>query len=104
MGTVAVKNNFLGLSREKLREYGGQITIMPQDDDWAYNTGGPRGPYSVSDLGDKHVQNDPGVRFDIYRWDTRENAFRFGKPRFRARIAFPLASGAQCPPGWNITE
>ena len=103
-GTIAVQNGFLGLSKQQLRQYGDQIFVMPQDSDLAYRTGGPQGPYTVSDLGDKYIQNDPDVRFDIYRWNSLENAKRFGKKKFKARVAFPLESGAQCPPGWNVTE
>lgn len=100
-GTVAVQPGFLGLNKAKLRQYGGQIEISPQDGGRVADTSGPAGPYSVSDIGDANVRGTPGVAFDIYRWPDNRSARRFGRASFPTTISFPADIGAACPPGWT---
>ncbi len=100
-GTVAVQPGFLGLNKAKLRQYGGQIAISPQDGGRVADTRGPSGPYSVSDIGDANVRGTPGVAFDIYRWPDNRSARRFGRVRFPTTISFPADIGAACPAGWT---
>jgi len=42
-----------------------------------YLTGGTT--FSIGDVGDKNIRNSPTVRFDIYRFDTQQDALGFGK-------------------------
>jgi hypothetical protein len=65
-------------------------------------SGGPAGPYTISDLGDVNIQNDSTIRFDVYRWDTNANALKFGKQPYTATVTFPAASGGGCPGGWTV--
>jgi YD repeat-containing protein len=109
--TVAVKTEFLGLSRRALRQYGTEITITPADGAVPLTggvlvgeivaTGGPPGPYSVSDIGDKFIQADPNVRFDLYRFTSDKEAFQFGLREYPRTVRFPTESGGTCPAGWT---
>lgn len=102
MGTVAVQNNFLGIGRAGLRRYGTQIFVSFADNGAIAASGGPAGPYTVSDRGDINIQNDPSVRFDLYRWDSTHDAFQFGIKPFTGTVTFPTASGGTCPAGWTV--
>jgi hypothetical protein len=99
--TVAVQNGFLGLSRELLRQYGTQIYLSFSDNGAIANSGGPMEPYTISDLGDQNIQNSPTVRFDLYRWDIKDNAIRFGIQAYTGTVTFPTASGGSCPTNWS---
>lgn len=101
-GTVAVKRGLLGLSKAKLREFGRAIRVLPQDSGALMGTGGPERPFTVSDLGDRDIQDARDVRFDVYRWEARERADDFGVRRFRTVIVFPTVSGGRCPEGWRV--
>jgi hypothetical protein len=102
VGTVAVKHDLLGLTKPRLREYGAQILVFPEDSGVLTGTRGPTSvPYTVSDFGDQDVQDARGVRFDVYRWGSRERAYQFGIRTFTTRITFPVASGGRCPAGWH---
>ena len=94
MGTVAAPRGFLGFDTPTLRKYGTQIVIDPSDGGRIPQSGGPAGPYTVSDWGDKNIK---GNRFDVYRWDTQEHAIDFGKQKYKTTITFPAASGGVCP-------
>jgi hypothetical protein len=98
MGTVAVEPNFLGLSKGSLRQFGGQISVSFADNGEIVNSGGPQGPYSISDIGDINIRNS---RIDIYRWNTDANALRFGKRPYTTTVNFPSGSGGSCPAGWT---
>ncbi|HTU42606.1 MAG TPA: RHS repeat-associated core domain-containing protein, partial [Candidatus Aquilonibacter sp.] len=98
MGTVAVQPHFLGLSKAALRQYGNQISISFADNGAIANSGGPEGPYTVSDIGDINIRNS---RFDIYRWRTNKAANAFGLRSYKTTITFPTVSGGICPPGWT---
>ena len=100
-GTVAVQRNFLGLSKDDLRQYGSRIQVAPADDGLATNTGGPSPPYSVSDFGDRNIQKTPGVAFDVYRWEKATHPLRYGQGHFPTTVTFPEGIGATCPPGWR---
>ena len=104
MGTVAVQNNFLGIGRAGLRQYGTQISVSFADDGAIVASGGPAGPYTVSDRGDINIQNDPSVRFDLYRWDSTHDALQFGIETFPGTVTFPTASGGTCPAGWTVHQ
>jgi len=105
VGTVAVKRGLLGLSRPKLREFGTQILVFPLDSGVLTGTRGPaRVPFTVSDFGDRDVQDARGERFDVYRWGSRVKADQFGIRKFATRITFPAASGGTCPSGWRVQE
>ena len=99
MGTVAVPPKFLGLSKASLRQYGNSIFISFADNGEIANSGGPAGPYTVSDIGDINIRNS---RIDIYRWPGPGNkaANAFGKRPYTTTITFPTASGGSCPQGW----
>jgi hypothetical protein len=98
-GTVAVKKGFLGLSTKDLRQWGTQIYVMPADDGAIANNMGSPGLYTVSDYGDRSLQNDSGDRFDLYRFPTNRAALSFGRRTMTTTIVFPAASGGQCPAG-----
>jgi RHS repeat-associated protein len=102
MGTVAVQNNFLGIGRAGLRRYGTQIFVTFADGGAIAASGGPSGPYTVSDRGDINIQNDPSVRFDLYRWDSTYDALQFGIQHYTGTVTFPTASGGTCPAGWTV--
>lgn len=104
MGTVAVQNDFLGIGRAGLRRYGTQISVSFADNGAIVGSGGPSGPYTVSDRGDIHIQNDPSVRFDLYRWDSTQHALQFGIHHYTGTVTFPTASGGTCPPGWTVPQ
>ena len=97
MGTVAVQPQFLGLKKAALRQYGNRIFVSFADNGAIVNSGGPAGPYTVSDIGDINIRNS---RFDIYRWSSNDAANAFGKRPYTTTIAFPTASGGSCPAGW----
>ena len=101
VGTVAVKRGLLGLSRPQLRQYGTQILVFPQDSGVLTGTRGPSRPFTVSDFGDRDIQDARGERFDVYRWTSRMEADQFGIRKFTTRITFPAASGGRCPAGWR---
>jgi hypothetical protein len=101
MGTIAVQNDFLGIGRSGLRQYGTKILVSFADNGAIMKSGGPEGPYTVSDRGDKHIQNDPSVRFDLYRWDSTQHALQFGIRSYEGTVMFPTGSGATCPAGWT---
>jgi hypothetical protein len=103
VGTVAVKRGLLGLSKPQLREYGKKIFVFPQDSGMLTGMGGPRRPFTVSDFGDRDVQDARGERFDVYRWASRGRADEFGVRKFLTKITFPAASGGMCPPGWMVS-
>ncbi len=101
-GTVAVKEGFLGLDRRQWRTYGTRVFIYPDIQARISKYGGPIGALTVSDYGDKYVQNTSGVAFDLYRFPTEEKANEFGRQKnVPTGIAFPKSSGAQCPPGFK---
>jgi hypothetical protein len=102
--TVAVKRGFLELNRPLHRQYGTQIVVSPQDGGVLARTGGPAGPFTVSDYGDKHIHNTQGVAFDIYRWGSQKSALQFGRRTFMTRVTFPAASGGTCPQGWTLSQ
>jgi hypothetical protein len=104
--TVAVKRGFLGLTRAQLRQYGTQIGITPSDNGMIAGSGGPSASsFSVSDLGDRNVQNAPGVRFDLYRFSSQAQALQFGLRRFNTNIKLNNApKNAHCPPGWSAVK
>lgn len=104
MGTVAVQNNFLGIGRKGLRTYGTQINVSFADNGAIVASGGPAGPYTVGDRGDINIQNDPSVRFDLYRWDSTHDAFQFGIQHYTGTVTFPTASGGTCPAGWTTVQ
>jgi len=98
MGTVAVKHGFLNLSVSQMRQYGNQITITPDDGGLIADFGGPSGgSFTISDYGDKNIDNAAGTRFDLYRFDSHADALKFGKRAFNTTIKFPNKSGAKCP-------
>jgi YD repeat-containing protein len=96
-GTVAVQRGFLGLSDSDLRAYGTQIFVTPSDQGMIARFRGPTGPLSVSDYGDDHIQDTPGLAFDLYRFPTMKDAFGFGRKSMSATISFPAGSGGFCP-------
>lgn len=95
-GTVAVKKNFLGLSLRQLRTYGTRIFITPANQDLISTLRGPTGPLSVSDLGDANIQATPGYAFDIYRFPTLREAFKYGTKATQATITYPAELGKRC--------
>lgn len=100
-GTVAVQNGFLGFSTREFRMYGTMIHITFGNEAFSGSLGGPMGSLTVSDYGDKNIQNAPGVAFDIYRFPTDEAANQYGNKITSAMIAFPTITGGQCPKGFS---
>jgi RHS repeat-associated protein len=101
-GTVAVQTGFLGLGTELLRMFGTQIFVTPDNQALISKYGGPTGPLSVSDYGDKNIQGTPGVAFDIYRFPTETAGNQFGRNVMGTTITFPAASGGTCPPSFRM--
>lgn len=101
-GTVAVQRGFLGLSTPQLRSNGTQIFVTPGDQGLISRLHGPTGPLSVSDIGDRKIQETPGTAFDIYRFPNA-TANRFGMRVLpNTTINFPNSSGGGCPPGFTV--
>jgi hypothetical protein len=103
-GTVAVQIGFLGLSTSQLRGLGTQILITPSNQGLISQYGGPTGPLSVSDYGDKYIQARSGVAFDIYRFPTVKAGRKFGVQPMSTTISFPKSCGASCPAGFSVTQ
>jgi len=98
-GTVAIAGpQTFGFGTKALREGAASaIKIVPVGlDDLLRKTGGPQPPYSVSDFGDKHISEAPGLRFDLYRFPTKKLASRFGMQTVPVMIQVP--PGGHCPP------
>ena len=100
-GTVAVQNGFLGLTTRRLRTYGTQISVTPDNQALISQYGGPTGPLSVSDYGDANVQATAGTAFDLYRFPTVAAGMQFGRQVMGVTITAPSASGANCPSGFS---
>uniref|UniRef100_UPI0030B82336 RHS repeat-associated core domain-containing protein n=1 Tax=Dyella soli TaxID=522319 RepID=UPI0030B82336 len=96
-GTVAVQVGFLGLSRRQLRMYGEKIKITPSDQASITRLGGPGGALTVSDYGDKNLQAEPGLAFDVYRFPTTTAGGKFGVQTMSVTIEFPDDVPAKCP-------
>jgi hypothetical protein len=101
-GTVAISradNNTFNLSKAQLRVFGPSIEVSPQGlTSLLTKTGGPQPPYTVSDIGDIHVQSG---QFDIYRFPTNADALNFGRRTAPTTIVVPAVTGAQCPAGFT---
>lgn len=92
-------NNTFNLSKAQLRVFGPYIDVSPQG--WTSlltKTGGPQPPYTVSDIGDIHVQSG---QFDIYRFPTNADALNFRRRTAPTTIVVPAVTGAQCPAGFT---
>jgi hypothetical protein len=81
--------------------YGTQILVTPGNQALISQYGGPTGPLSVSDYGDKNIQSTPGVAFDLYRFPTVAAGMQFGRQGASVTISFPAISGGKCPPGFK---
>ncbi|MHC1725688.1 MAG: RHS repeat-associated core domain-containing protein [Syntrophobacteraceae bacterium] len=54
--------------------------------------------FTIGDVGDQNIRNSPVTRFDIYRFDTNEDANTFGKEAAETTIS-GLPDSWSCPPG-----
>lgn len=98
-GTVAIAGpQTFGFGTKALREGAASgIKIVPTGlDDLLRKTRGPQPPYSVSDFGDRHIREAPGLRFDLYRFPTKKLASQFGIRTVPVMIQVP--PGGHCPP------
>jgi RHS repeat-associated protein len=102
-GTVAIAGeSTFGIGKGRLRSFAPFISIAPQGlNALLQQTGGPAGPYSVSDIGDQNIRNSSVARFDIYRFDTQKGALAFGLRTTATTIEVPAISGAHCPEGFT---
>ena len=84
-----------------MRPYGKGIQIYYGSDmaKLLANTGGPSGPYNISDYGDANIRNSSVTRFDIYRFTSDKGAAQFGVRDFGVTITIPAGSGLTCPAG-----
>ncbi len=101
-GTVAMGDTkkVFGLDHAAMARIAPQVVIQPEGLD-AARYGGPDGPYTVGDIGDKHIRNSPTTRFDIYRFKDLQEARRFGKLPRNTTITLPAVAGAHCPPDFR---